>query len=195
MTASIDPPTTRGQFLDRFLAFFAGAAIAVWFLGGLSSSTTESASLAGPETQVVAALTSESTTILTRMSEELIVQVAATFEASPESAPFATIGEDGQVRILSIEALTELSFISPGSSSPSSSGRFQVTGQVATRYSDPELELVASGSKALPKLDHTLSIVRQAKFGSLDGGSQSSAFKQCKAHQRDGPKRSHPLLA
>lgn len=108
MTASIETPQKGGQFIDRFLAFFAGAAIAVWFLGGLNASSDNPISLAGPETQVVANLTSESSTVLTRMGEELIVQVASTFETGPNDTPFATIGEDGQVRVLSIEALGDI---------------------------------------------------------------------------------------
>ena len=196
MTASIESPSNRGQFLDRFLAFFAGAAIAVWFLGGLSSSTTESASLAGPETQVVSALTSESTTILTRMSEELIVQVASTFQESPETAPFATIGEDGQVRVLSIEAFSEDAFIAPGDADQSESSRILTTGQLAARQSQPKVELVSGSQRPMPRPEHALAAGAGARPAFQDCGSQKSlAAELNKGQQRDGPKRSHPLLA
>lgn len=107
MTASIESSPRGGQFIDRFLAFFAGAAIAVWFLGGLSYSSELPQLVSEPEARVVAELTSESTTVLTRLGEELIFQVADSFRPGEDSAPFATIGADGQVQVLSVDGLLD----------------------------------------------------------------------------------------
>lgn len=196
MTASIESPNKRGQFLDRFLAFFAGAAIAVWFLGGLSSSTTEAASLAGPETQLVSALTSESTTILTRMSEELIVQVASTFEAPAQNAPFATIGEDGQVRVLSVDGLSEDDALTPGTSDKGDSSGSLISGQVRTRHSQSRLELVSGSKRVNPCSVDSRAEASLGRPALRAAGSQQSLETQMsKGQERDGPKRSHPLLA
>lgn len=196
MTASIESPSKRGQFLDRFLAFFAGAALAVWFLGGLSSSNPEAASLAGPETQLVSALTSESTTILTRMSEELIVQVASTFEAPAQNAPFATIGKDGQVRVLSVDELSKEHALSAGTSESGESSSRLISGQVRTRNTHSRLELVSSANRTYPSsVDSPArrSLGRPVLTGAASQKSLESKMK--KGQQRDGPKRSHPLLA
>ncbi len=195
MTAIIDSPKQRGQFLDRFLAFFAGAAIAVWFLGGLSSSTTESASLAGPETQLVSALTSESTTILTRLSEEIIVQVASSFEAAPQNAPFATIGEDGQLKVLSLEVLTDHVSISASSSDQDEPSASALASKILGSQASQRVELVATAAKVkagsfeIPSEAQDLDRLVPSK------AHQTLAAKLSQGQTRDGPKRSTPLLA
>lgn len=197
MTATIDSPSKGGQFIDRFLAFFAGAAIAVWFLGGLGGGSDPNFSLAGPETKLAGNWTSESTTVLTRMSEELIIQVADAFVPSGDSAPFATIGADGQVRVLSIESLApEDEVLSDDQDQSSQNSRAAIIVAVGRGSKQTSLNLSqsdsgrASGSKAF-----------SAPFQLSTNGKKQSAeihveLNQAKRSpgQRAGPIRGHPLL-
>ncbi len=138
------------QFVDRLLAFFAGAAIALWFLGGLTESSLENFTLDGTESNTAIFFNAESTTILTRLSEELIYEAFGAFKSEKDDLPFASVGRDGQVSFLSIEGSSQSSaeYLAV-SHSPNTKATQAHSVKVIGSNAYPRLEVISQASRLI----------------------------------------------